>query len=63
MGSHIVDGKFQSDKYSWCKPGFVPLKITDKMTQAELWSYAQRRRSVDPEFSDDLAFDDEEGKS
>lgn len=54
MGSHIVDGKFQSDKYDWSKPGFVPLKVSDKMAQPVLWEYAQSRRAVDAEFADDL---------
>lgn len=54
MGAHIIDGEFQSDKYTWSKPGFVPLKITDPMAQPVLWEYAQKRRAVDPEFADDL---------
>jgi hypothetical protein len=54
MGAHIVRGEFQSDKYSWCAPGFVPLKLTDPMAQPLLWEYAAVRRSVDSEFSDDL---------
>jgi len=53
-GSHIIDGEFQSDKYPWCKAGFVPLKITDPMAQDLLIKYAIRRASKDPEFSDDL---------
>ena len=54
MGAHIVDGNFQNDKYDWRKPGFVPLKLTDRMAQYLLWGYAQRRRKVDAEFADDL---------
>ena len=54
MGSHLIDNQFQSDKYTWCKPGFVPLKLTDRMAQDLLYEYAQRRRAVDPEFSADL---------
>jgi len=54
MGEHIIDGEFQSDKYPWCKRGFVPLKITDPMAQKPLYAYAQKRREVDAEFSDDL---------
>jgi hypothetical protein len=54
---HInADGEFQSDKYDWCKPGFVPLKTSDPMAQDLLWTYAQRRMSVDVEFKDDLHF-------
>lgn len=52
--SHIVDGQFQSDKYPWCKPGFVPLKLTDPAAQPLLWQYAQSRRAIDAEFADDL---------
>jgi len=54
MGKHIVNGQFQSDKYPWCKPGFVPLKINDVMARDLLAHYAKRRAAVDTEFSDDL---------
>jgi hypothetical protein len=54
MGEHLKDGLFKSDKYDWCPAGFVPLKVSDKMAQPELWSYAQKRRSVDVAFGDDL---------
>ena len=54
MGEHLIDGEFQSDKYPWSKPGFVPLKLTDPMAQSLLWDYAARRSVVDPEFSWDL---------
>ena len=54
MPAHIIDGQFQSDKYPWCHPGFVPLKLTDPMAQPVLWEYARVRREVDAEFSDDL---------
>lgn len=55
MGSHINDqGKFQSDKYPTCPPGKVPLSVEDPLAQGLLWEYAQRRRPVDAEFSDDL---------
>lgn len=54
MGAHIVNGQFQSDKYPTCPPGKVPLSVKDPMAQPELWSYAQKRRSVDAEFSEDL---------
>lgn len=53
-GEHIIDGEFQSDKYPWCKRGFVPLKLTDPMAWPVLWAYAEIRESVDKEFSDDL---------
>ena len=55
MGSHLLaDGKFQSDKYPTCPPGKVPLSVEDPMAQDLLWAYAQRRRSIDAEFSEDL---------
>ena len=54
MGAHIVNGLFQSDKYPTCPPGKVPLSVKDPTAQDLLWEYAQRRRAVDAEFSDDL---------
>jgi hypothetical protein len=54
MGSHIVDGEFQSDKYPTCPRGKVPLSVKDPTAQDLLWAYAQRRRKVDAEFSADL---------
>ncbi len=54
MGSHIVDGKFQSDKYPTCPAGKVPLSVEDVTAQDLLWEYAQRRRKVDADFSSDL---------
>ena len=54
MGDHLVDGEFQSDKYPWCAPSFVPLKVTDRMAQDLLWQYAERRAAVDPDFAHDL---------
>lgn len=54
MGTHLIDGEFQSDKYPTCPPGKVPLSVTDPTAQDLLWEYAQRRRSVDSEFSADL---------
>jgi hypothetical protein len=54
MGDHIVDGEFKSDKYDWCPPGFVALKLTDKDAQPFLWGYAQAHRPRDRGFSDDL---------
>lgn len=54
MGSHIVNGQFQSDKYPTCPPGKVPLSVNDPTAQDLLWQYAQRRRTVDAEFADDL---------
>lgn len=54
MGNHIIDGEFQSDKYPTCPRGKVPLSVKDPTAQDLLWEYAQRRRTVDTEFSDDL---------
>ena len=55
MGEHInTDGRFQSDKYPTCPPGKVPLSTRDPLAQDLLWEYAQRRRLVDAEFSEDL---------
>lgn len=54
MGAHLIDGEFQSDKYPTCPRGKVPLSVKDKTAQDLLWEYAQRRRSVDVEFSNDL---------
>ena len=54
MGEHIVNGEFQSDKYPTCPRGKVPLSIKDPTAQDLLWEYAQRRRKVDQEFSNDL---------
>jgi hypothetical protein len=54
MSAHLIDGEFQSDKYPTCPRGKVPLSVKDPSAQDLLWQYAQRRREVDAEFSDDL---------
>lgn len=54
MGAHLVNGQFQSDKYPTTPPGKVPLSVKDTSAQDLLWEYAQRRRLIDAEFSDDL---------
>jgi hypothetical protein len=54
MSAHLIDGEFQSDKYPTTPRGKVPLSVKDKTAQDLLWAYAQRRRAVDAEFSDDL---------
>src|SRR5678816_4510670 len=54
MGSHIIDGEFQSDKYPTTPRGKVPLSVKDPTAQDLLWEYAQRRRKIDAEFSEDL---------
>jgi hypothetical protein len=53
MNPHInSDGKFQSDKYPTCPAGKVPLSTKDPMAQDILWTYAQRRREIDEQFSE-----------
>lgn len=54
MSSHIIDGKFKSDKYEWCPPGFFPVKLTDGDAQDLLWEYAERHIERDAELSRDL---------
>lgn len=54
MGSHIIDGEFQSDKYPTTPRGKVPLSVKDPTAQDLLWLYADRRAAVDQEFADDL---------
>lgn len=54
--THIIDGEFKSDKYPTTPRGKVPLSTKDPTAQDLLWEYAQRRRSVDAEFADDLEF-------
>jgi hypothetical protein len=54
MGTHLIDGEFQSDKYPTTPRGKVPLSVKDPAAQGLLWEYAQRRRAVDAEFADDL---------
>lgn len=49
-----VTGTFQSDKYTWCRPGFVPLKLTDPAARDLLDEYGKRRGAIDPEFERDL---------
>lgn len=51
---HLIDGEFQSDKYPTTPRGKVPLSVKDPTAQDLLWEYAQRRRAVDAEFSEDL---------
>lgn len=54
MGVHLINGEFQSDKYPSTPRGKVPLSVKDPTAMDLLWEYAQRRRTVDAEFSDDL---------
>lgn len=34
MGSHLIDGEFQSDKYPTCPRGKVPLSVKDPKPRA-----------------------------
>jgi hypothetical protein len=54
MSAHLIEGEFQSDKYPTTPRGKVPLSVKDKTAQDLLWTYAQRHRAVDAEFSADL---------
>lgn len=55
MPVHLnANGQFQSDKYPTCPADKVPLSVNDETAQDLLWEYANRRRSVDEEFADDL---------
>jgi len=54
MGEHIIDGEFQSDKYPDTPRGLIPFKAKDPMAQDLIAIYANRRQSVDSEFSEDL---------
>ena len=47
-------GVFKSDKYSWCKPGFLALKFTDPLAQDLIEEYAYRRADIDLEFKEDV---------
>ena len=49
-------GVFQSDKYDWCKKGFLALKLTDKSAQPLIWLYALVRGVSDREFQEDVHY-------
>lgn len=49
-----VTGAFQSDKFPWCPPGFVPLKLNDPAARDLLAEYARRRGPIDSAFHRDL---------
>lgn len=49
-------GEFQSREYLWCKPGFMPLEISDPIARIALRWYAYLRKPIDAAFSDDLRF-------
>ena len=53
MGHHLTkDGKFKSDKYSWCPEGFFVLKFTDRIARRVIYEYATW--SPDQELAEDL---------
>ena len=52
MGHHIINGKFKSDKYSWCPEGFFALKFSDPEAREVILYYA--RKTKDKELSEDL---------
>lgn len=49
-------GVFKSNKYPWCKAGFLPLKLTDETAQSWMWGYALLRGVVDREFLEDVHY-------
>jgi len=54
MGAHLIDDEFQSDRFPTCPRNKVPLSVTDPDAQPLLWTYAQKHRVIDSEFSADL---------
>lgn len=54
MGTHLIDGEFQSDKFPTTPRGLMPLSLADKTAQDLIWIYAQRRRVKDDELARDL---------
>jgi hypothetical protein len=52
--THIIDGKFQSDRYPTAPPDTVPMLLTDPRWQDLIWIYAERWRSLDAHFADEL---------
>lgn len=55
MGHHLTaDGKFKSDKYSWCPSGFFALKFTDPKARHAIEIYAAMVMRTDPELAADL---------
>ncbi len=52
---HLTEDKvFRSDKYPWCRDGFVPLKLTDPDARKVLRIYADCHQERDSDFSRDL---------
>lgn len=52
MGHHIINGKFKSDKYSWCPEGFFPMKFSDPAAREPILLYAEK--TEDKELAADL---------
>ena len=47
-------GRFRSDKFKWCKAGYLPLSFTDVTAQPWIYGYAALRGIVDREFQEDV---------
>ena len=54
MRSHIVNGKWQSDRYPTAPADTVPMLLTDPRWQDLIWIYAERWRQEDPVFTEEL---------
>lgn len=52
--THIIDGQFQSDRYPTAPRDTVPMDIHNPRFQDLIWIYAERWRTEDPAFADDL---------
>jgi len=52
MGHHIKNGKFKSDKYSWCPEGFFVMKFTDPDAKDPILLYSDRTKDL--ELAEDL---------
>lgn len=47
-------GRFRSDKYKWCKPGYLALSFTDVTAHPWIYGYAALRGIIDREFQEDV---------
>ena len=47
-------GRFRSDKFKWCKAGYLPLSFTDVTAQPWIYGYAALRGIIDREFQEDV---------
>lgn len=53
MGHHLNgEGKFKSDKYSWCPPGYFVLSFRDSLARRAMREYA--RLTTDRELANDI---------